>query len=443
MSPSIFGTDGVRGRAGQPPLTAEGALHLGAAFAATLPTDASRQVLIGSDTRRSGSMLAAALTAGLCAAGADVVDLGVVPTPLLSWYLAHRGGFAGGLVVTASHNPWPDNGVKFFGADGHKLSPAAQDAVEAALAHAAPLEGPPGTRSEHRDEAVRAWLRDLDAGRALSGRRILTDAASGAAWGLLAVALEAAGAEVEEISPAPDGSNINEGLGAVHPQALADRVRAAGAWAGVCLDGDGDRVILVDEVGTVHDGDTIVGSLAATWQRQGELRGGCVVGTVNSGGGLAAWLDGLGLELARSAVGDRHVHALMLERGANLGGESSGHILTPDLCPTGDATRVALLLLSGAASHGAPLSEQLGAVPRFPSRMRSVPAGQRPPLETLADLQAVLRAADAELGAEGGRYLLRYSGTEPILRILVEGPSFELVEAWSDRITDAAGAALG
>ena len=439
---SIFGTDGVRGPAGQGLLAPLEATRLAFAFAQTL----GGSVAIARDTRRSGAMLHGAVVAGLTTAGATVHDLGVLPTPALAWYLSQHDELSGGLMITASHNAWPDNGLKLFAGDGRKVSDAVQEACEAAygalLSGEALLEGAPGPLVDAHFDARRGYLESFGRSLALSGFTLVVDHAAGAAHQILAPALKGSGAATVALAPRPDGTNINEGVGAVHPEAAAARVATSGAWGGVVVDGDGDRIAIVDELGGVHDGDAILGFLAARWQEEGLLVGDVVVGTVTSNGGLEAFLKGRGLRLERTPVGDRHVSAAMERLGANLGGESSGHVLTPDLCPSGDATRVALEVLRRAALLDAPLSELLGAVPRFPSASRKVAARLRPSLDSLLGLQEVRQEADSALAAAGGRSLLRYSGTEPVLRIQVEGPDADLVETWADRLAAAADTAL-
>lgn len=437
---SLFGTDGVRGLAGEGPLSADGALRLAACFLEALG-DVER-VAIARDTRRSGDLLAAAVTAGLTSAGAEVFDLGVLPTPALSWFLAHRPEIGGGIMITASHNAWHDNGLKFFGAGGTKIADSVQDATAAAWRDGrGHHEGAPGARWDVGAEAERGYLASLladvegdDGSLPLDGWTIVADTASGAACAVLPEALEAAGATVISIAPEPDGVNINDGLGAVHPEVMAAAVVEHGAHAGVAVDGDGDRIMLADEAGTVHDGDAILGFLAAQMQADGSLQGDVVVGTKTSNSGLGQYLSGLGLELARSDVGDRHVAALMKARGGNLGGETSGHVLTPDLCPSGDATRVALDVLRRAAATGEPLSALLGAVPRYPVARASVRVGARPPIAELPALVALMAEADTALAPVGGRTLLRYSGTEPVLRVQVEAPDAATADGWRDRL---------
>jgi len=380
-----------------------------------------------------------------------VVDLGVLPTPGLSWWLAECGDLAGGIMITASHNPWHDNGLKLFAGNGGKVSDALQRRCEqlfeagAAATDEGEADDPLDVRDLH-GEAFRRYLaslgRTLPGPGTLQGRRVVADTAAGAAFEILPLALSNAGAEVVSCAPAPDGRNINAGWGAVEPEAMAQRVVEEGAWAGVAVDGDGDRIMLADELGRVHDGDVLVGFLAAAMQDDGTLRGDQVVGTVTSNGGLESFLSARGLRFIRTSVGDRNISAAMTEHGLNLGGESSGHILTPDLCPTGDGTRVALHLLALAAAHSAPLSQLLGEVPSFPAANRKVRVGARPPLESLPVLQAAVVRCEQRLTPAGGRLLLRYSGTEPILRVLVEGPDESLVEECADELAVAAASSL-
>ncbi len=434
---SIFGTDGVRGRAGEGLLGAGEVERLGAAFATALGADAV--IAVARDTRISGPWIRDSLLDGLTAVGADVVDLGVLPTPALSRALAAEAAWSGGVMITASHNPFHDNGLKFFGPDGLKATDDLQSAVEELFEGPIRVSGPRGSVDWSHVDRVRAdYLASLVQDDAWPGPLVFDDAA-GAAAGLFA---ELLGPDAVAVAAAPDGRNINEGVGAVHPEAAAVKVVAVGAWGGIVVDGDGDRIMVVDELGGVHDGDAILGFLAGQMADAGTLRGGAIVGTVTSNSGLEAWLGERGLSLIRTPVGDRHVAAAMVERGCNLGGESSGHVLTPDLCPTGDGIRVGLTVLRSAAAAGRPLSELLGAIPRFPSAKRKVPDGARPPIDRLLggpEVRPVLSAIEDG----GGRSLVRYSGTEPYLRIQVEGPDADLVEAWADRLASVAGASLG
>jgi phosphoglucosamine mutase len=442
---SIFGTDGIRGRAGEGPLAADSALRLAMAVARALGGP-GRRIALGRDTRESSPMLAAAVTAGLSGAGVEVLDLGVVPTPLLSFWIARSESVHGGVMITASHNPWQDNGIKLFGANGRKVPDAAQDEAERLWIHgdlapsdaARVVAGSAAARDEWLDDLTAVWT----PARPLRQRRLLVDSAAGAAHGLLAAAFRRLGADVLDTAPRPDGRNINHRCGALHPEGLAAAVQERRAWAGVAVDGDADRVLLVDELGRIHDGDAILGYLAQHMQGRGELKGGAVVGTVASGAGLEAWLRALGLALRRTPVGDRQVAAEMDRIGANLGGESSGHVLTPDRCPTGDGTRVAVDVLCAIAQSGATVSAALGAVPRYPIAHRSLCSATKPAIESLPGLRSVIAAAELQLSAAGGRVLVRWSGTEPLLRIQVEAESADLVEAWADRLLAGAQEAL-
>ena len=444
----IFGTDGVRGRAGEGLLGEGETRNLAYCFGLALLEGESKgaAVALARDTRLSGPMLRDACARGLRGAGVAVVDLGVLPTPGLSWWLSESDEIAGGIMITASHNPWQDNGLKLFVADGSKAPDTLQDRCEQlyqeqAFAFFQEAREDALLLNRHQ-EVVGLYLDSLApvvAGDApLDGRVVVADTAAGAACQILPEALARVGAEVINCAPAPDGRNINAGWGAVEPAAMARRVVHEGAWAGVAVDGDGDRVVLADELGTVHDGDALVGFLAVAMQELGTLRGGKVVGTVTSNGGLEAFLSSIGVLLLRTAVGDRNITVAMREHDLNLGGESSGHVLTPDLCPTGDGTRVALYVLALAATREEPLSRLLGQVPSFPVAHRKVAIDHRPPLDSLPELQAAVMQCESLLTPCGGRLLLRYSGTESILRVLVEGPDATLVKECADELAEAA-----
>ncbi len=436
---SVFGTDGIRGRAGEGLLRPGPLMAIGAAFREAVGPGV---MAVARDPRESSDELAAAVIAGLGAW--SVRDLGVLPTPALSWAIAADPDVVGGVMLTASHNPWHDNGIKLFGGDGKKVSDELQDETERIWETSAsdPVPDPAGSGLVDPAGATAraAYLETLTGARI--ERVLVYDDAAGAAAGLLLEAL-GAGDDRIAVAPAPDGRNINEGVGAVHPEAAAAKVREHGAWGGIVVDGDGDRIMLVDELGAVHDGDAILGLLADRMQAAGTLTGGAVVGTVTTNGGLEQYLKDRDISLVRTPVGDRHVAAKMTALGCNLGGESSGHVLTPDLCPTGDGIRVGLHVLRAADALDRPLSELLGAVPKFPSAKRKVAdGGHRPPLPKLLG-GPELRPVLDRIATGGGRPLVRYSGTEPYLRIQVEGPSRDLVEAWADSLADAAGGLLG
>lgn len=408
-----FGTDGIRGRAGLE-VTAELALRLGAAVVRTL----GPRVAVAEDGRPSGPMLEAAVIAGVAAAGGRATRLGVFPSPALSWHVA-RGDDHAGVMITASHNPASDNGLKVFLADGTKPGPAIRAALEAALEDPLPC-GVPG-RIEAADGGaayVRAMLTALGGGRWLAGRRVVLDTANGAAAGLAARVLVALGARVWTIGDG-EGSAINAGVGALHPEGLVAAVREQGADAGIALDGDGDRGVLVDADGTVLDGDALL------WLAAGEgLDPPVVVGTVMTNAGLEAALAARGVRLVRTAVGDAEVAAGMAATGARVGGEPSGHLLFADGPPTADGLYAALRAL-----RGGPIAPRL--------------AGYRPTVQASAQMPragvdlARAAAAQAELEAAGARVVVRPSGTEPVVRIMVEHADPELARAGVERLRAA------
>lgn len=433
----LFGTDGVRGVAGRD-LTPELALRLGRALGLRLRARAGAgkrpRVVVGRDSRLSGDFLQGALMAGLMAAGSDVDDVGVLPTPAVS-YLTAVDQRSAGCVVSASHNPVPDNGIKVFGADGRKLSAEEEEAIEALVlsgvedAYEWPVGEDVGVR---HDVAAAARLRYVEHLRRagppdLAGWRLVVDAGHGAAAGILSRVLSDLGAEVTALSDVPDGSRINVGCGATAPQGAAEEVRRRQAHAGLTLDGDADRLIAVDERGQIVDGDGVLAILAEHLLAEGRLSGGVVVATTMSNGGLARFLRTLGVRLVRTPVGDRHVAAAMEEGGYALGGEQSGHVLMPHLAPTGDGELTAMVLLRVLALRGEPLSALAGRVQRLPQRLISLPlgAGEREAWRTPAVERAMERAR-AALGPDG-RLVVRPSGTEPLLRVMAEGESEEAV----------------
>ncbi|HCP46571.1 MAG TPA: phosphoglucosamine mutase [Deltaproteobacteria bacterium] len=449
----LFGTDGIRGRAGEGPLSPGSVHRIGQAMGEVLRSASGQtEVVVARDTRESGEAQQAALAAGLEEAGARVIDLGILPTPALSWHLGQAQGLAGGVMITASHNQWHDNGLKLFGSDGAKVADALEDACEArylelvegsgeAELSDTPDPGHARTESQHA-QVQEAYLASLTCPSDLTGRSVVVDSAAGATWHTLPAAFRSAGAQVDHISPEPNGRNINHNCGATQPESLAAAVVRQGAWGGVAVDGDGDRLILVDELGAIHDGDIILGVLADAMKQMGLFRGEAVVGTVTTNGGLAEFLKGLDLSLIRTDVGDRHVARRMLQEGCNLGGESSGHILTPDLCPTGDGTRVALWLLGHASQQDQRLSTLMSTVPRYPVANRKVDARHKPQLSGLSGLQDAVTEVEEALDNRAGSVLLRYSGTEPVLRIRVEGPDGDLVQRCADRLAACAAQAL-
>jgi len=445
----MFGTDGVRGVAGRD-LTPELSLSLGRALGrrllesgATAP-DGRPQVVVGRDSRLSGDLIQGALAAGLMAAGIDVVDVGVLPTPAVS-FLTATGMASAGVVISASHNPVPDNGIKIFGADGRKLSDADEDAIEARVRMGAleqtdwPTGEGVGRRLDHAAVARDTYREHLrSAGPAdLSGWRLVVDAGHGAAAGILSGVLRDLGAEVVAIADVPDGNRINVGCGATAPQVAAAAVTEHGARAGLTLDGDADRLIAVDERGGVVDGDGVLAILAEDLRHGGRLAADAVVATTMSNGGLARFLRGLGCTLLRTPVGDRYVAQAMAEGGYALGGEQSGHILLPHLAPTGDGELTAMVLLRVLVHGGRPLSELNARVERLPQRLVNLPLdGARRDAWQTPRVREAMTQAQALLG-EDGRLVVRPSGTEPLLRVMAEGDT-EAAVAQAIRVVEEA-----
>jgi len=427
----LFGTDGVRGAVGDR-LTEELAMRLGAAAARS--ADAERpQVLIVRDTRESGPMLSAALAAGIAAAGGDASDAGVLPTPAAS-VIARRLDFDLAAVVSASHNPWTDNGIKFFSGSGTKLDDAAEAAIEAELDREGVGSGEVGRVRTHEGGAD-DYIRELR-GRFpldLSGRRVVLDCANGATHRVGPAVFELLGAEVETIGTEPDGRNINAGCGATAPERLAEAVAGSDAEIGFAFDGDGDRLIAVDENGRIHDGDELIALAARHLRDSGELAGGVAV-TVMTNYGFHKQLEADGIEVAETKVGDRYVIEALLERDWNLGGEQSGHIIWTDFAPTGDGIAAALLTLR--ALDGRPLAE-VEPFTRLPQRLENVNVADRGAIE---DARVLWDAVDEENSKlEGrGRVLVRPSGTEPLLRVMVEAPDEGECEAVLGRLVEIA-----
>ena len=403
--------------------------------------------MIVRDTRESGPMLESALAAGIAAAGGDALLAGVLPTPAAS-VLVRRHGLDLAAVVSASHNPWADNGIKFFRADGRKLDDEAEEAIERRVSAAVEPDAEPGSpasevatgRVREIEDALGDYVRELTSvlGVDLSGRAVVLDCANGATFRAAPLAFSRLGAEISSIGADPDGRNINEGCGSTHPEALAERVVADGAEIGFALDGDGDRLVAVDGSGTVRDGDELLALIARDQHERGALGGG-VVATVMSNLGLHNALSEAGIELATTSVGDRHVGAALHERGWKLGGEQSGHVIWTDFAPTGDGIAAAILVMLALGSR--PLAE---AIPmrKLPQALRNVAVAQRDALE---DSQAIREAVEGESTAlEGrGRVLVRPSGTEPLVRIMVEAPEQSECDEVCARLAAVVERALG
>ncbi|TCT21029.1 phosphoglucosamine mutase [Thermomonas haemolytica] len=445
-----FGTDGIRGRVGEGAISADFVLRLGNAYGHALTAAArDRQewrkpmVVIGKDTRISNYMFEAALEAGLVAAGVDVQLMGPMPTPAVA-HLTHSMRADGGIVISASHNPHHDNGIKFFSAQGEKLDDATELAIEAALEQ--PFRTVP---SERLGKAVRtrdavgryveACKNSVPKGFHLGGMHIVVDCANGATYQLAPLVLRELDARVEAIGVEPNGLNINDGVGSTHPETLAARVRASGAALGIAFDGDGDRVLFVDADGRICDGDDLLYVLACDWQDTGRLRG-PVVGTLMTNYGFEQALAARGIGFVRAKVGDRYVHQQLLAHDGVLGGEASGHILCLDRASTGDGIVSALQVLEVLRRRGITLADALQGLRKLPQKTVNVrfAAGQKP--AEAASVQAAL--AEAQRAVEGrGRAFLRPSGTEPVVRVTVEADDPALVDSTVQALADAVRAA--
>jgi phosphoglucosamine mutase len=443
MNRKYFGTDGVRGRVGEEPITPEFMMHLGYAAGKVLVGEGKARrngdhpaVLIGKDTRISGYMLESALQAGLSAAGVDVYLAGPMPTPAVA-YLTCALRLSAGIVISASHNPFDDNGIKFFSADGDKLPDATERAIESRLAE--PIGCAPSAK------LGKAWRVNDAAGRYiefckstfptsldLRGVKLVLDSAHGATYHVARHVFHELGADVVAIGNQPDGLNINEGCGAVHPEGLRRVVREQGAQYGIAFDGDGDRLVMVDEAGNTYDGDQLVYVIAAHRQRLGTLVGG-VVGTQMTNLALEHALGRLGIPFARAKVGDRYVLELLLEKGWTLGGENSGHIICLDKHTTGDGIVSALQVLWVMRESGQTLAALASPVELYPQVLINVRVAERFDFEHAPDVRAALEAAEGDLRGEG-RVLLRASGTEPLIRVMVEGRARGKVQRWAETI---------
>lgn len=425
MSRKIFGTDGVRGKANSYPMTAEMALRLGAAAGRYFRRGGKdhHRVVIGKDTRLSGYMLENALTAGLTSTGMNVLLLGPVPTPAVG-FLTRSMRADLGIMISASHNPAHDNGIKFFGPDGFKLSDEAEAEIEAILDGEIRLAQPENIgRARRIDDGRGRYVEyaktTFPAGLRLDGLKVVIDCANGAAYRAAPDVLWELGAEVIAIGVDPDGTNINAGVGSTHPEACARAVQEHGADLGITLDGDADRVMLIDQTGKVADGDQIMALMAARWAEQGRLRGGALVATVMSNLGLERFLEGRGLSLERTSVGDRYVVERMRQKGFNLGGEQSGHIVMTDYATTGDGLIAGLQFLAAMRETEMLASELVHQFQPVPQLLKNVRYAQG--ADPLSHQSVQQEIADAEKRLAGsGRVLIRKSGTEPLIRVMAE-----------------------
>ena len=445
---ALFGTDGVRGTANTYPMTADMALRIGAAVGQHFRRDAKgvHRVVIGKDTRLSGYMFENALTAGLTSTGMSVLLLGPVPTPAVG--LLTRSMRADlGVMISASHNPAHDNGIKFFGPDGFKLSDAVEAEIEALVADGvAPAPAAEIGRAKRIDDSRYRYIERVKSSfprqMRLDGLKVVIDCANGAAHHVAPMALWELGAEVIPVGVSPNGLNINKDCGSTQPQMAAETVVAHGADVGICLDGDADRVILIDEQGQVGDGDQFMALMAARWAEEGRLRGDALVATVMSNLGLEHFLADRGVRLERTAVGDRYVVERMREGGFNLGGEQSGHIVMTDHATTGDGLMAGLQFLAEMLRSAKPASELMHQFEKVPQLLKNVKFSKgQAPLED-ASVLAAIAAAEADL-AGGGRLLIRKSGTEPLVRVMAEHEDAALMERSVDKVVDAVQAAVG
>ena len=447
----LFGTDGVRGEANVYPMTVEVALSLGQAIAFVFRGRGGRdrhRILIGKDTRLSGYMFEDALAAGITSMGVDVLQVGPMPTPALAFLTVDMRCDAG-VMISASHNPYRDNGIKFFGQDGFKLADSIEERIEDLLNSdelRAGLAASDQVGAARRiDDASARYVMKLKSAFpldcSLSDFRIVLDCANGAAYKVGPIVLWELGADVHSLGVDPDGRNINDGCGSLYPEQLAAKVQEVGAHIGIALDGDADRVVLVDEQGRVLDGDMLLAICAKDMKSRGCLRGGGVVATVMSNLGLEKYLEEQGLELRRTQVGDRYVVEAMREHGYNLGGEQSGHLIFLDHASTGDGMNSALQVMSIMARTGKKLSELVQGFRRFPQALLGIRVAERKPIESLPSVQRAIRKVEAELG-DRGRVLIRYSGTELLARIMVEGENEDNVQAIAQHLADELARAL-
>ena len=448
MSRTLFGTDGVRGTANTHPMTAEMALAIGAAAGRYFRREGQgvHRVVIGKDTRLSGYMFETALTAGLTSTGMNVLLLGPVPTPAVGLLTPSMRADLG-IMISASHNPAHDNGIKFFGPDGFKLSDAVESEIEALVSSGVPLAeaGEIGRAKRIDDGRFRYQERvksTFPAGMRLDGIKVVVDCANGAAYRTAPEVLWELGADVVRVGTSPDGLNINHDCGSTHPRVAAETVVAHGADLGICLDGDADRLILIDETGRVADGDQIMALMAGRWAAEQRLADGTLVATVMSNLGLERYLGTRGLRLERTKVGDRYVVEAMRRGGWNLGGEQSGHIVMTDYATTGDGLMAAIQFLAEMVRTGQPASELAYNFEPVPQLLKNVRyAAGEVPLEA-APVKAAIADAEARLTGKG-RLLIRKSGTEPLIRVMAEcedeGLLSEVVDGIVAEVTAVAG----
>lgn len=446
----LFGTDGVRGVANLDPMTSEIAMQLGRAAAHIFMRRAGRhQIVIGKDTRISGYMLESALTAGICSMGVDVLLVGPMPTPAIA-FLTRSLRADAGVVISASHNPYQDNGIKFFSNDGFKLPDEVEDRIEQLIvsdeiSHLRPTADLIGkayrlddAEGRYIEFAKRSLPKDLD----FQGLKLVVDCANGAAYKVAPMVLKELGAKVDVIGNKPDGMNINAGCGAVHPEQLQEAVRHHRADLGIALDGDADRAIFVCEQGRIVDGDHVMAALGLDLHQNGLLAKQTLVGTVMSNFGLELSMAKAGIKLVRTPVGDRYLLERMLAEGYNFGGEQSGHFIFLDHNTTGDGLISALQMLSLIKRTNKPLSELAKAMSAVPQVLLNVKVKQKPVLESIPDIDRAIRESERRLNCSG-RVVVRYSGTEPLLRIMVEGEKDTVINEVAEDLARVVRAHIG
>ncbi len=453
----IFGTDGVRGVANVEPVTAETALKLGRAAAHVITQNGRGQgranprptIALGKDTRQSGYMLEDALAAGLMSLGVDVFQLGPLPTPGVA-YMTRSLRCDAGIALTASHNPYEDNGIKFFHYDGYKLDDSIERRIEdlvfsGEIENIRPTAGKIG-RAQRIDDALGRYVEfaksSIPRRLTLDKVRIAVDAANGAGYKSTPWILRELGADVYTFHNTPDGTNINRDCGSTYPEEIQLLVRQTGAQIGITHDGDADRVLLCDEKGELVDGDEIMAIAAREFIRQGRLAQNTLVATVMSNYGLEESLEQVGGKVLRAQVGDRYVIEQMVKGDLNVGGEQSGHMIFRDYTTTGDGIITALQILRIMMETGKPLSELKQCLVKYPQAQRNLRVAQKPPLDELTDVSRLVDETNRQLGGKG-RVLLRYSGTEPKIRLLIEGRDQELIERQADKIADALRGSIG
>lgn len=453
----LFGTDGVRGTANIEPVTAETALKLGRAAAHVFKNleDQSRgrgrhRIVIGKDTRLSGYMLENAISSGILSMGVDVLFIGPLPTPGVA-YVTRSLRADAGIVITASHNPYADNGIKFFRADGYKLDQDVEDRIESLVFNGEiesirPIAGEIG-KAVRIEDALGRYIEFSKAsfprGQTLEGMRIVVDAANGAAYKSTPSVLHELGADVFLFNNAPDGLNINKDCGSLYPEMMCRKVWEHRAHIGIAHDGDADRVLLCDETGSLIDGDDILAICAIDMLQQGTLNKKTLVSTVMSSAGLDVAIQAAGGQTIRTGVGDKNVIDEMLKGDYNLGGEQSGHLIFRDYTTTGDGLVSALQIMRIMKARNMPLSELRKCWTRFPQLLTNFRVREKPPIEQLEGVAELLAKAEAEIKPDGGRVMLRYSGTEPKARLLLEGKDQAVLERWSKKIGESIKRQIG